>query len=715
MISSMRLSPLTSKEINWNSPLKALVSGRKSKTIDKLIATGRTVVSDLLWIFPLKTQVLPKVQPFSQAHRESLFKGVGKVIAFKEQPNFKAMGKGKTPLANVTATIQDHFSSGTLSLKWFNCYPSQVKAIKAHELIFFTGSLSEFMGTFQIINPEVVDLAPKEYNRDIQVWQENDIESIKVVYPTVEGIGPHHLGALFDKIPDELWDNIEETLPEDILKERNLMDLGTTFRLMHGRCSISQLNDAQMDKARDRLIYEEFFNEQLKIKIRKDHLKKEPGVKLSKPNWNKWCSLFPYELTTDQENSLNDIAQDLTTGEPMMRLIQGDVGSGKTTVALIAGLMVMDQGYQAAIMCPTESLALQHFLTFKSLLPENHPTDLLIGSQTKSERAQVLEDIKSGHVKLVVGTHALIQDSVEFDKLALAIIDEQHKFGVEQRLKLTRKGQGCHSLLMTATPIPRSLSLTQYGDLDLSVIKSMPSDRKGTQTRIVAPDTYQKYLSFLKTRISMREQAYVVVPAIEDNPEQDMLNLETVLEKYKEYFPEFKIVGLHGKMKAQEKNDAFIDFREKKVDILISTSVIEVGINNPNATVMAILSPERFGLSSLHQMRGRVGRGNKPGFCFLVNDRSVSQQALERLKVIEQSTDGFKIAEEDLRIRGEGDLFGKDQSGIKSTKILASLVENQKTLLQAREDVENIHENYPQLFEKYVDKASQDDFLTQTI
>ncbi len=706
---------MSSKEINWSSPLKALVSGRKSKTVDKLISTGRKSVSDLLWLFPLKTQVLPRVQPFTQTHHDSLFKGVGKMVAFRDQPNFKVKGKGGTPLSNVTGTVQDRFSNATLSLKWFNCYPSQVKAIKAHEHIFFTGSLSEFMGNFQIINAEVVDLTSQEYQKDLESWQAEYRETIKVTYPTVEGISPHHLGSLFDKIPEELWNNIEETLPEDILKERQLMDLGTTFRLMHGKCSIRELGEKNLAKARERLIYEEFFNEQVKIKVRKTFLKKDPAITLNEPNWEKWKELFPYELTTDQESSLVDIANDLKSGTPMMRLIQGDVGSGKTTVALMASLMVIDQGYQAAIMCPTESLALQHFLTFKSLLPDNHPIDLLIGSQTRSERESVLNDIKSGHVKLVVGTHALIQDSVEFNNLALAVIDEQHKFGVEQRMKLTRKGKGCHSLLMTATPIPRSLSLTQYGDLDLSIIKSMPSDRKGTQTRIVTPDTYQKYLSFLKTRISMREQAYVVVPAIEDNPEQDMLNLETVLKRYKEYFPDFEIVGLHGKMKAKEKNDAFINFREKKIDILISTSVIEVGINNPNATVMSILSPERFGLSSLHQMRGRVGRGDKPGFCFLVNDKQISQQAMERLRVIEKNTDGFIISEEDLRIRGEGDLFGKDQSGIKSTKILASLVENQASLLQACEDVEVIQERYPQIFDQFVDKVSQDEFLTQTI
>lgn len=706
---------MSSKEVNWNSPLTALISGRKSKTTDKLVAIGKKTLNDLLWIFPLRTQVLPKVQPFTQAHHDSLFKGVGEVVSVRDQPNFKAKGKGGTPLSNITSVVKDKFSDGQLTLKWFNCYPSQVKAIKSYKFIHLTGSLSEFMGQFQIISPEVIELNPQEYSKDLSYWQENDTEKVKVTYPTIEGISPHHLHGLFDKIPKDLWNEINDPLPNEMRKARGFISLDQAFRVIHGKVGPDGLSASLKQKAKERLIYEEFFNEQLKIQVRREFLKKKPAIKIPAPQYDKFLELFPYELTDDQLTSLKDVQEDLKKGEPMMRLIQGDVGSGKTTVALLSALMVMEEGYQAAIMCPTESLALQHFLTFKSLLPENHPVDILIGSQTKKEKDAINSEIASGKVKLVVGTHALIQDSVHFKNLALAIVDEQHKFGVEQRMKLINKGEGCHCILMTATPIPRSLSLTQYGDLDISVIKSMPSDRKGTQTRIVTPETYQKYLSFLKTRVSMREQAYIVVPAIEDNPEQDMLNLEVVLKKYREYFPEYKVVGLHGKMKADEKNNAFIEFREKNIDILISTSVIEVGINNPNATVMAILSPERFGLSSLHQMRGRVGRGNKPGFCFLVNDKQIGAQALERLRVIEKNTDGFIIAEEDLRIRGEGDLFGKDQSGIRSTKVLASLIENQETLSYAREDLENIKADYPQVFKEYVDKASQDEFLIQTI
>ena len=266
--------------------------------------------------------------------------------------------------------------------------------------------------------------------------------------------------------------------------------------------------------------------------------------------------------------------------------------------------------------------------------------------------------------------------------MAIAIIDEQHKFGVEQRLKLVSKTKGAHCLIMTATPIPRSLSLTQYGDLDISTIKVMPKGRKGHKTRIVTPDNFSNFLNFINTRLSMNEQVYIVVPAINESETQDFLHLTQVLEKFKAIFPEYKVCGLHGQLKSEEKSRAFKDFKNHEIDILIATSVIEVGINVPNATIMAILNPERFGLSSLHQLRGRVGRGSKPGFCFLVNDKKVSLESMNRLKVIEQNNDGFSIAEHDLKIRGEGDIFGKNQSGSITTKKLANIVIHQTHLNQ---------------------------------
>jgi ATP-dependent DNA helicase RecG len=296
----------------------------------------------------------------------------------------------------------------------------------------------------------------------------------------------------------------------------------------------------------------------------------------------------------------------------------------------------------------------------------------------------------------------------------MAIIDEQHKFGVDQRIKLTNKGEGTHCLIMSATPIPRSLSLTQYGDLDISSIKSMPPGRKGHKTRIVTKDTFPQFLNFIQTRLSLNEQVYIVVPAIIENPEQDFHNLENILERFKQYFPQFCVMGLHGQMKSDEKTKMFTDFKNHKINILVSTSVIEVGINVINATIMAIMNPERFGLSSLHQLRGRVGRGEKPGFCFLVNDKDISQLSMERLKVIENNTDGFIIAEEDLRIRGEGDLFGTDQSGSETQKRLANVVLHSDILNEARADAFQLIESNDPYVKVLLEKFSTDDRIFTT-
>lgn len=714
-MNSKQTNSISEGALSWSSALTRLVKGRPSKTIEKLLASGYTQLKDLLWILPLKTQVHPPVNIYAMAVNESLFQGVGKVLNTQHKPNFKSKGKGKTPLGNMTLIVQDAFSNGTLTLKWFNCYPSQVTALKNLEYIHFSGAVSSYMGQMQIISPDYNEITREEYQKPKEFWMSQSQAQLKVQYPTINGISPHLLLGVFNKIPVSLWENLHEYLPETIIQRHDYIELGEAFRRVHGKCALEYAIGDELEKAHARLIYEEFFREQVRLLLRRKHQHEMDAPRFSELNWQTYTSFFPYELTDDQKRTMMEVGDDLGSGYPMMRLIQGDVGSGKTTIAFLASFLAKDSGFQAALMCPTESLALQHFLSAKELFGDHIRLELLVGSLTKKEKDEVISRLSSGQIDLIIGTHALIQDSVSFNKLGLAIIDEQHKFGVEQRLKLVNKGEGAHCLIMTATPIPRSLSLTQYGDLDVSVIKSIPSDRKGTQTRIVSPQTYQKYLSFFKTRISMGEQAYVVVPAIEESEEQDILNLELVLKKYKEYFPDFRIIGLHGKMKAAEKNQAFISFRNKEVDILISTSVIEVGINNPNATIMSILNPERFGLSSLHQMRGRVGRGDKPGFCFLVNDKQISQTAMERLAIIENNKDGFKIAEEDLRIRGEGNLFGKEQSGVRPTKVLASLILHQDTLESARRDVENIMTDHPAIFQQLSQALGKDDILYKTV
>jgi len=705
-------------QINWDSPLSKL-TGKKSKTAQVLENNGFLFVKDVLNIFPLRTEVLPVHKTFNEARTDQLFRGLGKVLHVQEKPNMRIQGKRGMRLFNVTVLVKDHYSHHTIQLKWFNLYPSPLTKIKSYKDLSFLGHVTEFMGQKQITNPDVKEILESEIKANINDYEEeiNSENAIRVTYPTVSGISPHHLKKVFEKIPLELWQQIDDFYPEKIIEERGLLTLTKTYQYIHGKCSKDALTDSHLTKSHERILYNELINNQLKVAVRKNKIKQESSIRIKinplflQENKN----LFPYELTADQKQSCLDIFKDFYKDYPMMRLIQGDVGCGKTSVALLTAFAVVKEGYQCAIMCPTETLAMQHYRTFSEILNGQCRVSYLTGALKKKEKDGRLEDLKNGKIDIIIGTHALIQRDVAFKNLAFAIIDEQHKFGVNQRISLVTKGEGVHCALMTATPIPRSLRLTQYGDLEMSLIKVMPSGRKGTQTKIVFQDTYQKYLSFIQTRVEMGEQVYIVVPAVVENEDQDILNLEFVLKKYREYYPQFSIEGLHGQMKNELKNQAIQSFMNGETQILISTSVIEVGINNPQATIMAILNPDRFGLSSLHQMRGRVGRGEKPGFCFLVNDKKVSATAMERQKVIEQNTDGFVIADEDLRIRGEGDLFGKEQSGSKIEHLNVNIFDNPDLLIWANEDALKIQKDYPQVFLSFVEQISADDKVTKTI
>ena len=425
-------------------------------------------------------------------------------------------------------------------------------------------------------------------------------------------------------------------------------------------------------------------------------------------------SSLPYQLTADQVGVWSELIEDFESGHPMMRMIQGDVGCGKTTIALMASLLIAKSGSQVALMCPTESLANQHYETFKENI-HDFEIELLVGSTKPKEKKAIYNRLRDGELKIVIGTHALIQDAVEFSDLQLAIIDEQHKFGVDQRLKLTRKGKATHNLILTATPIPRTLQLAQYGDLDISSIKTMPAGRKGIKTRIVKPDTYEKYLSFIKTRLTMGEQIYIVAPAIEESETLNIQNVNEIEKEYQKYFPEYSIKALHGKLKSDEKAKVLQEFKSNKVQMIISTTVIEVGINNPNATVMSIYNPDRFGLSSLHQLRGRVGRGEKVGFCFLVMKDKPSQDSVDRLKILEKTNDGFEIAQADLENRGEGDLFGTDQSGNISSKKVASIFEHFDLFNQVNKDIQALIAQNNPIIDEYVKSMKQNTKITTTI
>ncbi len=696
-----------SKIRSWDDPIDLLFY-RKNKTISTLNDLGYFYLKDLLTIIPLRIDILPPPQSFALAREGELFQGIGKIINIQKKFNFRR-GKGKTTLYNLTVYLEDHFTSGkVLQINFFNCYPSIIKKLEGTNYIIFNGRINSYRGTMQINNPsfEVFSLNDNSISNQSQ---------ITITYPTIGGIKPSYIAKCFNNIPIHLWEEIEDIIPPSILKKNNLMPLNQCYQIIHGIIPIKE--QKEFTSAKERLIYNDFFFEQLKIFVRRQlmtEIKIKP-LQITDKMLEKAKNLFPYSLTEDQNKCLATIKNDLLKDTPMMRLIQGDVGSGKTTVAIIAALLVINNGQQSALMCPTESLAQQHFLTIKKLLnPLGINIELLTGGQKESEKKSIRQQLHSGDIQFIVGTHSLIQDSVQFNHLGLAIIDEQHKFGVNQRIKLTQKGEGVHTLIMTATPIPRSLSLTQYGDLDISIIKSMPQNRKGIKTRIVTPQTFDKFLSFILTRIQLGEQAYIVTPAIFEQEEQNFITLEKAYQRFTNFFPQLKIAALHGKLKSEEKQQLLQKFTQQEINILISTSVIEVGIDVPNATIMAILSPERFGLSSLHQLRGRVGRGNKMGFCFLVTEKPLAKESMERLMIIEQSTDGFYIAERDLELRGEGNLFGVDQSGEQHQR-LGNIITHPKLLELARQDFFDLikEQNRPIL-----DKISQlmhDEHIIKTI
>ena len=701
----------TNSELNWNSPLIKLTGKAQTKTLEKLGEAGIHCLQDLLWIFPLRVVELPPLRSFDYIEEGRIFIGRAKVLNVQAKPNFRIRGRGKALLYNIIVHVQDALSEKILTLKWFNSYGSITSKIHKCNYIEFMGEATVFNGQPQFVNP---DFFPIESLDEPSTFSTVN-KDLKIQYPTINSVPSIQIKKIFDKIPITLWEKIEETLPEVILKKYQFLTLKDSFKIIHAKIK----PNLELEKKTDeRLIYEEFFEDQMKIFLRRQYLKKPlaKNYNVHESLFSQMTGLYPYELTNDQKKTIHDIRQDFEQGHPLMRLVQGDVGCGKTTIAMISAMMVIHHKDQVALMCPTEALAMQHFESGKELFQKTDiRLGLLLGSTSSKEKKIIQKKLSDGEIDFIIGTHSLIQEAVSFKKLGLAIIDEQHKFGVDQRILLTNKSQGTHCLIMSATPIPRSLSLTQYGDLDISTIRTMPSGRKGHKTRIVTEETYAQYLNFLKTRLALKEQIYVVVPAINESEEQTFHNLNDTLDLYKKYFPDQSVEGLHGQMKSDEKAKIFNNFKSHKIDILISTSVIEVGINVLNATVMSIISPERFGLSSLHQLRGRVGRGDKPGFCFLVNDKKTSSLSQERLKVIENNTDGFKIAEEDLKLRGEGDLFGTNQSGAQTQKRLANIVLHADILYQAREDALNLITKHDPMVTNLLSKYSQDPRVFTTV
>lgn len=601
---------------------------------------------------------------------------------------------GEKRSKRLVAELKD--SSGTIELVWFQGINWIEKSLRIGEVYLVYGRVGFYLGKPQITHPEIELLATP------QAGTRNFLEP---VYPTTEklktkGLGGRQIGKLTHALLEMLNEKeLPENLPDDILKKHHFVSRWRALQQVHFPASF-----ADHKAALDRLKFEELFLAQIRLGLlRAERHRFSKGVMFSQVGelfntfYNKY---LPFELTGAQKRVLKEIRKDTGTGRQMNRLLQGDVGSGKTIVALLCLLLAADNGFQGCLMAPTEILAQQHFASLTELLKDMPvQVELLTGSTKTAERRRILEALKNGNVHILVGTHALIEDTVQFNNLGLAIVDEQHRFGVAQRAKLWAKSViPPHMLVMTATPIPRTLAMTAYGDLDYSIMDELPPNRTPITTVHRTEHSRSQVMSFIKAEVEKGRQAYIIFPLIEESEKMDYENLMKGYENVKAYFPEPKywISMVHGRQKQEVRETNMQRFASHDTQIMVATTVIEVGVNVPNATVMVIESAEKFGLSQLHQLRGRVGRGRHKSFCILLTAVGIGKEARERLQTMCATGDGFRIAEKDLELRGPGDIEGTRQSGMLNFK-LASIVQDKELLQAAHEWAGNILEKDPEL------------------
>ena len=599
-----------------------------------------------------------------------------------------------------------------ISLKWFRFFKGFDTKFEPGTKIVVTGTVKVFGSIREMVHPEV------------QFDLEDDVHIGRIVpiYTEIDGIPTKTLRRILDTALSMGVATLKEELPMACLKKHQFPTLSKAIQEVHFP-SENIAKELSSDfanfrsPAHQRLIYEEFFKFEYHVLSKKLDLEKEKGHALDskrlQESLDRLKTKFPFSLTKGQGDALQDIFEDISKPHPMNRLLQGDVGAGKTAVALLSALSIMDQGFQVAFMAPTEILADQHYRTILKFFGENTPVKLLVGKTNVAERKSIQALLDSETPALIIGTHALIEDPVKFRNLGYVIIDEQHRFGVDQRRKLREKSiVQPHTLIMTATPIPRTLALTAYGDLAVSIIRERPPGRTPIKTHLIRTAENLKMIEFIKKELSSGRQAYFIFPLVNDSEEEGFTHLKSAVSSAetlaKETFPEFKVGLLHGQLSSSEKAAIMDRFRKNEVQILVSTTVVEVGVDVPNATIMVIEHPERFGLSQLHQLRGRIGRGQFASHCFLRIDRPPSIPTPERLEVLCETEDGFRIAEADLELRGPGEFLGTRQSGSLPFKI-ASLVRDQDWLIKARDDVLSLIRQDPELlhpdnlpFKKYL-------------
>lgn len=586
--------------------------------------------------------------------------------------------------------IKAFFTDGTgyIQLVWFNGLKYVTSNYKVGQEIIVFGKPSFFNGQISIVHPEI-DLVEKA-SLDGQMMPRYHMTD-----KVGNAITQRNLSDWVKTALEFVKGKITDPLPEEILRERGFLSLETALRYMH-----FPKNAEEVAQARARLKFEELFFLQLEILRYAQKKKTERGFYLPRvgENFNKfYADHLPFPLTNAQKRVVREIRNDFISNTQMNRLVQGDVGSGKTLVAFLSCLIAIDNGFQACLMAPTEILAEQHFQTLSSFAEGlNVKVELLTGNVKGKQRKSIEEGLLNGSVHLLVGTHALIEPNVVFKNLGLCIIDEQHRFGVKQRAQLWKKNTlPPHVLVMTATPIPRTLAMTLYGDLDVSVIDELPPGRKPIQTFHYYYKDTSRIIEGIKSELSKGRQVYIVYPLIKENERMDLLDLERGYNQLVEILPQYKIGQLHGKMKPIDKEEAMQRFANGETQVLVATTVIEVGVNVPNASVMVIQHADRFGLAQLHQLRGRVGRGAEKSYCILLTNYELSENTRRRMQIMVETTDGFVIAEEDLKLRGPGDLEGTAQSGLPFNLKVANLTKDVTIMEQARHAATRIIETDP--------------------
>jgi ATP-dependent DNA helicase RecG len=655
------------------------IKGIGEKKTSALTRMGISSIRDLLYTFPRRHDDYSKLKPIGNLW----FGEEVTVIGTIDSVSTRSIRSGKMKL--VEAVVSD--KSGALKVTWFN-QPWLERQLSRAKHVVLSGEIEQYLGRLTMNNPEWEPLSKKQLHTN----------RIVPVYPLTKNITQKWLRGIIHDAVQKYGPSIEDPLPDQLRSSISLPKLPDAIQEIHFPDS-----DQSLQKAKQRLAFDELFLLQMGVLKQKMQWENRPGQVFDSPDdWiNSRVKQLPFQLTKAQIKALTQIREDLRSGHPMNRLLQGDVGSGKTVIAALAALIVIRQGAQAAFMAPTSILAEQHFNTLKKLL-NNDPNEvkeneisLLIGSTPEDQKEQIRKKLSQGEIKLVIGTHALLQEPVEFQNLQLAIVDEQHRFGVEQRGILRQKGNNPHLLVMTATPIPRSLALTTFGDLELSVIDELPPGRLPVETHVLYPREIERAYSLVRRQVDNGNQAFIIYPLVE---ESENIDEKAAVDEFRrlqdEIFPSYSLGLLHGQMRPDEKESVMTLFRDKEIQILISTSVVEVGVDIPGATVMLVEGAHRFGLAQLHQFRGRVGRSDQKSYCILIpgNAEEVENQ---RLQAMVETNDGFVLAEKDLAIRGPGQFLGTRQSGYTELKF-ASITDLQ-LIEQARQHASELFRQDPEL------------------